>query len=216
MELQPRSQYNSAMTGNAGLNYAAWQLSRRGWHVMPTIRNARGSDLFVTNDDESIFFGVQSKGLSRRSPVPLGRASEPLRSDWWIITINAVSEDPTCYILRNTEVEALASVDKNGAGGRWLEPRAYTQDAFKDAWERLQPSLPGIDEKPRPSPAPRRPEPDSLCGRAWALFDRLAESSASPIPVKSALEAAKLEGLHPGNVRTEFYRWRAFNAGKGQ
>ncbi|MCB2110190.1 MAG: hypothetical protein H6895_03065 [Defluviimonas sp.] len=31
------------ITGNAGLNYAAWQLSRRGWHVMPTIRNARGT-----------------------------------------------------------------------------------------------------------------------------------------------------------------------------
>jgi hypothetical protein len=28
----------SQITGNAGLNYAAWQLSRRGWHVMPTIR----------------------------------------------------------------------------------------------------------------------------------------------------------------------------------
>ena len=46
------------MTGNAGLNYVAWQLSRRGWHVMPTIRNARGADLIVTNEDETVFFDL--------------------------------------------------------------------------------------------------------------------------------------------------------------
>lgn len=74
------------MTGNAGLNYAAWQLAKRGWHAMPTIRNARGSDLFVTNDDETIFFGVQSKALSKRAAVPLGRDGHELRSEWWIIT----------------------------------------------------------------------------------------------------------------------------------
>lgn len=70
--VQPRSQYDNAMTGNAGLNYAAWQLSRRTWHVMPTNRNARGSNLIVTNGDESIFFGVQSKASGKRNPIALG------------------------------------------------------------------------------------------------------------------------------------------------
>ncbi|WP_433947586.1 hypothetical protein [Brevundimonas diminuta] len=73
MVVRKRSQYENAMVGNAGLNFAAWQLSRRGWHALPTIRNARGSDLYVTNGDETVFFGVQSKALSRRSPVPLGK-----------------------------------------------------------------------------------------------------------------------------------------------
>lgn len=76
-----QSQYDLAMTGNAGLNYAAWQLAKRGWHAMPTIRNARGSDLFVTNDDETIFFGVQSKALSKRAAVPLGKDGQELRSE---------------------------------------------------------------------------------------------------------------------------------------
>ncbi|CAN5369949.1 hypothetical protein BH10PSE4_BH10PSE4_16480 [soil metagenome] len=137
MANQPRSQYQSAMTGNAGLNYAAWQLARRGWHAMPTIRNARGSDLFVTNGDETVFFGIQSKALSKRNAVPLGRDGSELRSEWWIITINATSAQPTCFILKNEEVRALASVDKNGAGGRWLDARAYDRDEFRDAWDRL-------------------------------------------------------------------------------
>ena len=128
--------HRSQITGNAGLNYAAWQLSRRGWHVMPTIRNARGSDLFVTNDDETIFFGVQSKALSKRAAVSLNTNLAELRSDWWIITTFANSDMPTCYVLRVEEVRALASQDKNG-GKRWLEARDYDSDEFRDAWHRL-------------------------------------------------------------------------------
>ena len=79
----------SQITGNAGLYYAAWQLSRRGWHVMPTVRNARGSDLIVVNEDETVFLGIQSKALSKRQAVGLGKRIDELRSDWWIITVHA-------------------------------------------------------------------------------------------------------------------------------
>lgn len=123
--IKPRPQ----LTGNAGLNYAAWQLSRRGWHVMPTVRNARGSDLIAINDDETMFLGVQSKALSKRSAVPLGLNIDILRSDWWIITIRANSDSPTCYIMRLDEVKALAGQDKNG-GAWWLEPRSYARTNF--------------------------------------------------------------------------------------
>jgi hypothetical protein len=123
-------------TGNAGLNCAAWQLSRRGWHVLPTIRNAKGSDLFITSEDESRFFGVQSKALSKRDAVSLRPNLEDLRSDWWIVTTFANSDAPTCYILLLHEVRALSSQDKND-GKRWLEPKAYDRDEFRGAWHRL-------------------------------------------------------------------------------
>jgi hypothetical protein len=126
------------ITGNSGLNYAAWQLSRRGWHVMPTIRNARGSDLIVTNADETIFFGVQSKALSKRNPVPLGLNISDLRSEWWVITVHANSDNPICYVLKNEEVKLLAFQDKNG-GAYWLQPRSYDRDEFREAWDRLNP-----------------------------------------------------------------------------
>ncbi len=128
--------HRSQITGNAGLNYAAWQLSRRGWHVMPTIRNAKGSDMIVTDAEETMFFGVQSKGFSKRWPVPLGLNLVVLRSDWWIITIHANSDSPVCYVLHIDDVRRLASQDKNG-GKWWLEPKAYDQDEFREAWHRL-------------------------------------------------------------------------------
>ena len=107
---------------------------------MPTIRNARGSDLIVTDADETVFFGVQSKGSSKRYPVPLGMSLESLRSDWWVITIHANSDSPVCYVLRLEEVRALAGQDKNG-GKWWLDPKAYDRDEFREAWHRLNPPV---------------------------------------------------------------------------
>ena len=42
---------------------------------MPTIRNARGSDLIVTDANETVFFGVQSKALGKRSAVVVGNVA---------------------------------------------------------------------------------------------------------------------------------------------
>lgn len=245
-----RSQYQSAMTGNAGLNYAAWQLSRRGWHVMPTIRNARGSDLIVTNDDETVHFGVQSKALAKPAAVPLGRDGSELRSTWWIITVNANSSTPTCYVLANDDVRRLANVDKNG-GGRWLELRDYDRDEFRDAWDRMTVTAPAAPrsgdpaaEAPgsaqaaaqavapsragarprgrvRPSERPEqngvtRPSPETLSGRAWAIYDELTAKTGSAALIGEALVIGRGEGLNVANMRTEHSRWRKFNGVAGR
>lgn len=103
---------------------------------MPTIRNARGADLIVTDADESLFFGVQSKALTKRAAVPLGKYIDALRSDWWIITMGANSDSPVCFILKRQEVQQLASQDANG-GAYWLNPPAYDRDEFREAWHRI-------------------------------------------------------------------------------
>lgn len=134
---------SSQATGNAAMHYAGWQLSRRGWNVMPTARNAKGSDLFCANDSESIIFGIQSKGLSKRQPVPLGDDLGKLRSDWWVITINAKDELPRCFIMSLEEVKKLCAYspperNKNGKASHWLQPTSYDQPEFENAWHRLE------------------------------------------------------------------------------
>lgn len=126
------------LTGNAGLYYAAWQLSRRGWHVMPTVRNARGSDLIITDGNETTFLGIQSKALSKRHPVPLGINLDTLRSDWWVITMLANTDHPRSYVLTLLEVKASAFRDRNGS--YWLQPPAYDRPNFLEAWDRLLPA----------------------------------------------------------------------------
>ncbi|TBF89210.1 hypothetical protein [Rhizobium leguminosarum] len=140
---------SSQVTGNAASHYAAWQLSRRGWNVMLTSRNAKGSDLFCANDNETIFFGVQSKGLTKRDPVGLGTNLANLRSDWWIITIRAKTAAPVCFIMTLDEVKELChhsdpAKSRTGATSIWLQPSAYDRPQFKEAWHRFE-TLNSID-----------------------------------------------------------------------
>lgn len=128
---------SNQITGNAGLQYACWQLSRRGWHAMATVRNARGSDIIVTNANESVWFGVQSKALSKRNPVSLGASLDKLTSEWWIITIEAKSDQPVCFILSLADVKRLAQGNATGSRGFWLQPRFYDIPEFREAWHRL-------------------------------------------------------------------------------
>lgn len=127
------------LTGNAGLYHVARELSRRGWHVMPTVRNARGADLYAASDDETRVLPIQSKALSKKDPVPLGRSLENLRSPWWVITVGANSDRPICYILTLEEVKAAAhrGENANGVVSYWLQPGSYIVVDFEEAWHRL-------------------------------------------------------------------------------
>ena len=35
------------ITGNAGLYYVCYELTKRGWNVLPTSRNAKGVDIVI-------------------------------------------------------------------------------------------------------------------------------------------------------------------------
>lgn len=54
------------LTGNSALYHSARELSRRGWHVAITSRNARGTDLYAASADEAVVHAIQSKGLAKR------------------------------------------------------------------------------------------------------------------------------------------------------
>jgi hypothetical protein len=106
---------------------------------MPTVRNARGSDLYAASDDESEVLRIQSKALSKKSPVPLGKSLDPLRSDWWIITINANTSTPICFVMTLGEVKegAHRGVNKAGEVTYWLQPKSFMLQKYQEAWERL-------------------------------------------------------------------------------
>jgi len=127
------------LTGKAGLYHVARELSRRGWHVMPTVRNARGADLYAASDDESRVLPVQSKALSKKDPVPLGGSLDTLRSDWWVVTIHANTAAPTCYVLTKDEVKAAAhrGMSETGKVSYWLQPSSYALPQYQEAWDRL-------------------------------------------------------------------------------
>lgn len=56
----------------------------------------------------------------------------------------------------------------------------------------------------------RRPKPDTLCGKAWAIFDQISAQNGSPASIGDSLAVAKPMGLNEANVRAEYARWRKF------
>lgn len=128
---------NAQITGNIGLYYVCYHLSRMGWNAMPTSRNARGVDIIAYNDDCSKTIAIQVKTLSKRNPVPLGNTLEKIMGDFWVI-VNDVVREPQTYILLPKEVKKLAHRgEKNDKISYWLQPSAYCNSKFHEAWQRI-------------------------------------------------------------------------------
>jgi len=128
---------NQQVTGNIGLYYVCFNLSRMGWNAMPTSRNARGIDIIAYNTDCSRTIGIQVKTLSRKNPVPLGTSITQVMGDFWII-VNDVMNKPESYIMLPQEVKDLAHRgEKEGRVSYWLQPSAYCVDKFHEAWNRI-------------------------------------------------------------------------------
>src|SRR5882762_2693725 len=90
--LRTRTQSNNQVVGNVGLFYVCYRLSRRGWNVMPTARNARGIDVLIYSQDASRTYTIQVKALSRRNPVPLGNRLDRLMGDFFVVCRNVRSD----------------------------------------------------------------------------------------------------------------------------
>lgn len=128
---------DTQITGNMGLYYACYRLSRMGWNVMPTARNARGIDIIAYNGDGTDFIGVQVKALSKRNPVPLGGSLSKVMGNFWVI-VNNLLKEPSAFILLPEEVKVLAARgEKDGRVSYWLQPTAYDKPEFREAWGRI-------------------------------------------------------------------------------
>src|SRR5258708_9138702 len=93
----PQPVANQQTVGNIGLFYTCYRLSRLGWNVMPTARNARGIDILAYSHDASRTITLQVKSLSRRSPVPLGNKLDHLFADFIVICRYVDREQPECF-----------------------------------------------------------------------------------------------------------------------
>lgn len=127
---------NPQLTGNVGLYYCCYHLSRMGWNVMPTARNAKGVDIIAYSEDATRLIGIQVKSLSKRAPVPLGTSLEKIMGHFWVIINRLATDAPRVYILEPNEVRERASESqKDGKSSFWLQPPDY--EDFEGSWHRI-------------------------------------------------------------------------------
>jgi hypothetical protein len=128
---------DAQVTGNIGLYWTCYHLSRMGWNVMPTSRNARGVDIIAYNSDCSRTVGIQVKTLSKKNPVPLGTTLDKIIGDFWVV-VNNIITSPVSYIILPSEVKHLAHRgEKDGRVSYWLQPSSYCVERFREAWHRI-------------------------------------------------------------------------------
>jgi hypothetical protein len=127
------------VTGNVGLYYVCYHLSRLGWNAMPTSRNAKGIDIlaYKVENAKTNTLTIQVKTLSKRAPVPLGTSVAQLLGEFWII-VNNVENEPEIFVMKPHEVRERAHRgEKDNKVSFWLQPKSYDVKEFRNAWERI-------------------------------------------------------------------------------
>ena len=136
--MKKQSQSSNQVVGNVGLFFVCYQLSRHGWNVMPTARNAKGIDILIYSQDAARKLTVQVKALSKRSPVPLGTKLDSLFGDFFVVCNNVALDAPECFVLTPSEVATLAHKgEKDGKVSYWLQPKQYAVPEFREKWLRI-------------------------------------------------------------------------------
>jgi hypothetical protein len=126
------------VTGNVGMYYAAYRLSKMGWNVMPTARNAKGIDLLAYDADARRYLGIQIKTLSKHDNVPLGKKGpDHLLGDFWIIVCGTT--EPECFIMTLDEVRERAVQYEKKVRAYWLPAKQYQTNEFREKWGRIGP-----------------------------------------------------------------------------
>ncbi len=121
------------VTGNVGLYYISYRLSRMGWNVMPTSRNAKGIDILAYGKDGETFHTIQTKGYTKIAAVGTFKKETEVIADYYVIS-TFVYQLPETYILTREEVrDGLTQHD----GVYWLEIKDYRKEEFHERWEKI-------------------------------------------------------------------------------
>lgn len=123
------------ITGNVGLFFVCYQLSKRGWNVLPTSRNAKGVDIVIYNQNASKTLTIQVKSLSKRNPVGVSKYLDFIAD--LLIICRKVYDEPEIFIAKTPELKNRINeqINKKGKKSYWIETKDY--ESFLDNWEKI-------------------------------------------------------------------------------
>ena len=133
------------ITGNIGLYHVARELSREGWNVMPTVRNARSADLYAALEDERTIRPIQIKTHSGKpNDMGLDLRSRILVTPWWVFVVFAKTQNISCYVFKLDEILQLKVRDPGTRSGKpenerkfWFPRKYYTPGNESERTDRL-------------------------------------------------------------------------------
>jgi membrane protein involved in colicin uptake len=107
-------------------------------------------------------------------------------------------------VAKKTERDAAkqAAKDKRAADKQAKVDAKAAAKAAKEASK--QPEQNGV----------RRPKAETVCGKAWSVFDQLSAKSGSPATIADSLKSAG--DIAEATVRTQYARWRKYHGITGR
>ncbi len=120
----------NTVVGNIGLYYICYELSKRGWNVLPTSRNTRGVDLVIYNQKGDKKHTIQIKTLSKESPIPLGKNLEHLIADFLMVCVLG-NNKPRIFILRTEDIKKREEIENQKEKG---QKKGFWAVNSKNAW----------------------------------------------------------------------------------
>jgi hypothetical protein len=131
-EISILNKRDNQRVGNAGLFYVSYELSRQGWNVLPTSRNARGVDVVIYSRDAKRTHTIQVKTLSKRNPVPISKL-DSLIAEYLIVCTKVFEDKPEVFVMKIDDIkDRIVKKTKNGKVSYWLIPKNYEE--FRDNW----------------------------------------------------------------------------------
>jgi len=133
--MKKKENLSKQIVGNIGLYYVCYELSKRGWNVLPTSRNTKGIDIIIFSEKGKREHTIQVKSLSKKDPAPLGNNLENLFAEYLIICRNVFDEKPEIFIADIKYLKDKKLIHegvKNNRTSYWLQPKEY--EKFKDNW----------------------------------------------------------------------------------
>ena len=124
---------SSILAGVSGEYFVAAELSRRGYICSVTLKNTRGIDILVCNEDGSKTLGVQVKTnqINKREWI-LNEKSEKMNDEnLFYVFVNLISTDklPEFYIVPSKVVAKYTSTNHK----KWLETKGVKGQKRNDS-----------------------------------------------------------------------------------
>ena len=142
---------SGTLAGTAGQYFVAGELSRRGYVVAVTLRNAKGIDLLVSNPENNRQVGIQVKttrSTKARWLVTKNEIEVDARLIYIFVNLKAdgqhpdfsvvPSKDVAAYVKKSVE-KSLSTLRRDGLAARDSGIREFRdpERTYRDRWELL-------------------------------------------------------------------------------
>ena len=128
--LASKTKRNNQLTGNVGLYYVCYLLSRKKWNVLPTSRNAKGVDILIYSQNLSRRYAIQVKSLSKRNAINIGKSNKPLPD--YLVVCRKVWDDkpPEVFVMSFDDAKTMVEEKGKTKKSYWLQYKDY--EKFRD------------------------------------------------------------------------------------